>query len=77
VVDEESAKAWFAITPPEGWVPKELPWPIRERIRRAIEAHRRKAIVSAPESTFLVHDGEELLEEYRFGIGVVAPACRH
>ncbi len=43
VVDEESAKAWFAITPPEGWVPNELPWPIRERIRRAVEAHRRKA----------------------------------
>ncbi len=37
VVDEESAKEWFSILPPEGWAPKELPWPIRERIRKALE----------------------------------------
>ena len=43
IVDEEAAKAWFAITPPDDWVPKQLPWPMRERIRRAIEAQRRKA----------------------------------
>ncbi len=34
VVTEEDAKAWFSITPPDGWLPKELPWPIRERLRR-------------------------------------------
>jgi integrase len=42
IVDEEAARTWFAITPPEGWVPKVLPWPIRDRIRRAVAAHRRK-----------------------------------
>ncbi len=34
VVTEEDAKAWFAITPPDGWLPKELPWSIREWLRR-------------------------------------------
>mgnify|MGYP002621925288 CR=1 FL=1 len=37
VVDEEAAKAWFSIEPPDGWMPKELPWPVRERIRKAAE----------------------------------------
>jgi integrase len=37
VVDENAAREWFSIEPPEGWVPKELPWPVRERIRRALE----------------------------------------
>ena len=36
VVDEEEADAWFSITPPEGWEPKELAWPIRERLRKVI-----------------------------------------
>ena len=34
VVTEEDAKAWFSIMPPDGWLPKELPWSIRERLRR-------------------------------------------
>jgi hypothetical protein len=33
IVDEESAKAWFAVTPPEGWLPAELKWSIRERLK--------------------------------------------
>jgi integrase len=35
LVDLESAEQWFAVTPPEGWMPKDLPAPIRERIRKA------------------------------------------
>ena len=34
VVTSEDAKAWFSIMPPDGWLPKELPMPIRERLRR-------------------------------------------
>jgi len=34
VVEEDAAKTWFSIMPPEGWLPKELPWSIRERLRR-------------------------------------------
>jgi len=34
VVDEDAAKAWFSITPPDGWQPAELKWSIRERLRR-------------------------------------------
>jgi integrase len=33
VVDGEAAKAWFSITPPEGWLPKDLPVSIRARLR--------------------------------------------
>jgi len=33
-VDEEAARAWFSITPPEGWEPNGLKWSIRERLRR-------------------------------------------
>ena len=34
VVEAQTAEAWFAITPPEGWQPKDLPWPIRHRLRK-------------------------------------------
>ncbi len=34
VVDEAAARAWFSITPPEGWEPSGLKWSIRERLRR-------------------------------------------
>ncbi len=34
VVTEDVARAWFAVTPPEGWLPKKLPMGIRERLRR-------------------------------------------
>jgi integrase len=38
VVDEDAAKVWFAITPPDGWLPTELKWSIRERLRRLATA---------------------------------------
>ena len=38
VVTEDDAKVWFSITPPEGWQPKDLPWPIRRRLRRLATA---------------------------------------
>jgi integrase len=34
IVDEEAAKTWFSITPPLGWLPKELPPSIRERLMK-------------------------------------------
>ncbi|MEY3898292.1 MAG: hypothetical protein RLZZ214_3813, partial [Verrucomicrobiota bacterium] len=34
IVDAEAAKAWFSIRPPDGWVPPELKWSIRERLRK-------------------------------------------
>jgi integrase len=34
IVDEESSKAWFSITPPEGWQPPELQWTVRERLKK-------------------------------------------
>jgi hypothetical protein len=34
VVDGEAAKAWFAVTPPDGWLPKDLPLSIRARLRQ-------------------------------------------
>lgn len=34
IVDEETAKAWFAVTPPEGWLPKDLPLRLRARLRQ-------------------------------------------
>ena len=34
VVDEEAAKAWFAVTPPAGWLPKDLPLGLRARLRQ-------------------------------------------
>ena len=33
IVDEGAAKAWFSIRPPDGWLPKELPISIREKLR--------------------------------------------
>ncbi|MCX8497656.1 MAG: hypothetical protein ORN51_15860, partial [Akkermansiaceae bacterium] len=33
IVDEGAAKAWFSIRPPGGWLPKELPISIREKLR--------------------------------------------
>ena len=34
LVDEQSAREWFGTMPPEGWLPKDLPWPMKERLRR-------------------------------------------
>ena len=34
LVDEQSATEWFAIMPPEDWMPKDLPWSVRDRLRR-------------------------------------------
>jgi integrase len=34
VVDEEAAKEWFSIMPPEGWLPPELKPSLRERLQR-------------------------------------------
>jgi len=34
VVDEQSAEAWFSITPPDGWQPSGLKWSIREKLRK-------------------------------------------
>ncbi|MDA0765894.1 MAG: site-specific integrase [Verrucomicrobia bacterium] len=34
VVDEQAAKDWFGIMPPEGWMPPDMPIPIRDRIAR-------------------------------------------
>jgi integrase len=34
IVDEEAAKAWWSIRPPEGWVPPELKWSIKQRLER-------------------------------------------
>jgi integrase len=36
VVDEAAAKAWFSIMPPDGWVPPELKWSLREKLKRMI-----------------------------------------
>lgn len=37
VVGEDDSKAWFSMVPPEGWIPKDLAWSIKERIRKANE----------------------------------------
>lgn len=34
VVDEEAARIWFGIMPPEGWEPAGLTWTLRERLKR-------------------------------------------
>jgi hypothetical protein len=34
IVDAEAAKAWFSIRPPDGWVPPELKWSIKQRLER-------------------------------------------
>lgn len=36
IVDEDAAKAWFSIMPPEGWMPEGLKWGLRERLKRVI-----------------------------------------
>ena len=36
VVDEESAKAWFSINPPDGWKPGEPSPTLRERMKQAL-----------------------------------------
>jgi len=37
VVGEDDSKAWFSMVPPEGWLPKDLAWSIKERLRKANE----------------------------------------
>ena len=34
IVDEEAARTWFGMTPPEGWQPPELDWALRDRWRK-------------------------------------------
>ncbi|MEI6674040.1 MAG: hypothetical protein WCO57_02560 [Verrucomicrobiota bacterium] len=34
VVEPQMAEAWFSITLPDGWLPGELKWSIRERLRK-------------------------------------------
>jgi hypothetical protein len=34
VVDGQAAEAWFAISPPDGWMPKDLPYTVRIRLRK-------------------------------------------
>jgi integrase len=34
IVDAEAAKAWFSIQPPDGWIPPELRWSIKQRLER-------------------------------------------
>lgn len=34
VVDGQSARDWFSIMPPAGWMPADLPWSVRERLRK-------------------------------------------
>lgn len=34
VVDEQAAKVWFSMVPPAGWVPKDSPVSVRERLLR-------------------------------------------
>jgi len=41
VVEAQTAEAWFAITPPEGWQPSGLDWALRNRWKKL--ALRRKA----------------------------------
>ncbi len=40
IVDQESAKAWFSIMPPDGWKPQELQWSVRERLRKFLAAQQ-------------------------------------
>jgi integrase len=43
LVDSESAKEWFDVTPPDGWMPKDLPPTIRQRLR--LLAHQNRQFV--------------------------------
>jgi hypothetical protein len=36
IVDEEAARTWFGMTPPDGWVPTGLKHSLRERMRRLL-----------------------------------------
>ena len=47
VVDEQAAEAWFSIMPPDGWVPPELPFPVRERIAKLVAERESQAVDSA------------------------------
>jgi len=47
VVDEESARAWFSIIPPDGWKPAELKWSIRERLEHLSCRHDKACVDSA------------------------------
>ncbi len=42
VVDEEEAKAWFSILPPDGWQPSNIPTPVSERIAKLVEERNRR-----------------------------------
>jgi integrase len=44
MVDEEAAKAWWSITPPEDWQPPGLKWSIRERLRSLSCRHDKPCI---------------------------------
>lgn len=39
IVDEEAARAWFAIMPPDGWMPAGLSPCLRDRLKRALAQH--------------------------------------
>jgi hypothetical protein len=50
VVDEESAKAWFSITPPDGWKPQVFICPNKHRRRIII---RRKIVPPAGQNVYV------------------------
>jgi len=47
IVDEEAARAWFAITPPEGWQPPGLDWALRDRGRKLAIRRRKQRVDTA------------------------------
>ena len=47
VVTEESAEAWFAITPPEDWQPPGLDWALRDRWRKLALRRRKQSVDTA------------------------------
>ena len=61
IVDEEAAKAWFAITPPDGWMPTELQWSVRERLENSSPLKKRRVVDSTNQcvtmkATILTHN---------------------
>ncbi len=44
VVDEQAAKAWFSIMPPEGWRPPTIPIPVSERIAKIIAEQKSRTV---------------------------------
>jgi integrase len=46
IVDEEAARTWFAITPPDGWIPSGLKLSLRDRLVRALAQHRTPCVDS-------------------------------